>query len=1190
MPSAIDDVSVAASASASVASSQPVSFSIAGSSKASTRPANRQQPFLELGYELRETLGEGEFGKVKLAFHSGTGNKVAIKVFKRSRLDDEEKQLKLMREISILNSVVHKSIVRLFEVLETDELIGLVIELLDQELFDYILNNKFLPEPEAGRLFAQLVDGVNYLHAKGVVHRDLKLENLLLSSENNLVIIDFGFANQFPSRAPDAHDAMQFATPERALAVPDRHFLMATSCGSPCYAAPELVVADGYVGTCADVWSCGVILFAMLAGYLPFDDDPENPHGDNITLLYKYILSDPTPLHLPPHLSPDAQDLLSRMLVPDPELRLTMREVMDHAWLAPFRAVFNVDYSLPPPVPQKDPHRRRSRTPTSSVGSPRSPAPGSIYAPEFSPQMQPQQPMPPVSSATSAAVAAATAAVLAPPPSLTAPLSVPVLNGAGPTAMDVDAQPPARAATTSPTMYAYDMVLPAAETGSERGSSSSSGNSMQIDGPAGFSGAPADVVMSDAHHPHRGMTPPPRPFSVDNSQLSPIRTRTDLDGSPLAAGPTLGLANSASANGMNGNYASSTTHATASSSKRNTFTGFFQKPKGDFLELLKSSISKRRWMKRKDLPMTKEETPTRFVDPAPAPVPAPAPPLVQQQYQPLPAPAAAPTSHGNGGLLATLGRRGDDQVFQRTDVGPETIQHVFDPTAQLPGVPPAAADGADDLPVHRHQRSKSVGGTSIVDTFRRGARSLYETETVYERTDVPPVPVLPDGLLSPVPLPTPPSGPYVSVYGTTSAADALLPSSAMDSPSKQRGRSKSTSGKDRSTPGGHRRGRSLSDVIMGRKRASEVPPPLPSTYFASLAPRIVGEEVARTFPAEAMTSHTPEMALFEARKILEGLGAVVVGHATDPVRGIPGHGDGPFMLKCRIKIGKNGISQARLKAELDALTLLAHDEDYNPVSLPTVAAAAAAASHDDPLNLDRDTAPRRRKSSSASSAYMDSLSVYSGYSVGGNGAAVLPEDYPPLYTQPDVTAAIAAGRTSANPSSVAGLTAAASAPSASSAPAPSATPVLVPGQLQTTAQSYEHAMLAHSTHAAEAANGMFLHDKPVSVHYSSYYSATPTMSAQSRAINEGIHVGAVARTPTKAKLGGRFKGFSFGPDILFTIEVVALPGQAQALGGSGVFALVFHRTKGNSVTYGRIKQIVMSKMYRTDDKLRQVLG
>lgn len=115
---------------------------------------------------------------------------------------------------------------------------------------------------------------------------------------------------------------------------------MATSCGSPCYAAPELVVSEGmYVGSAVDIWSCGVILYAMLCGYLPFDDDPENPDGDNINLLYKYILN--TPLAFPEYVSADARDLLQKMLVPDPAKRCTMKTIMEHNWLRDYRDLFN---------------------------------------------------------------------------------------------------------------------------------------------------------------------------------------------------------------------------------------------------------------------------------------------------------------------------------------------------------------------------------------------------------------------------------------------------------------------------------------------------------------------------------------------------------------------------------------------------------------------------------------------------------------------------------------------------------------------------------------------------------------------------------------------------------------------------------------------------------------------------------
>lgn len=192
------------------------------------------------------------------------------------------------------------------------------------------------------------------MHQKHIVHRDLKLvseeikrrnakksrehpdplpcrlnlnnnlffyhlqENLLLDRHRNIIITDFGFANQFSSAKDD---------------------LMATSCGSPCYAAPELVVSEGlYVGSAVDIWSCGVILYAMLCGYLPFDDDPANPEGDNINLLYKYILN--TQLAFPDYVSADARDLLQKMLVPDPAKRCTMQTVIEHNWLRPHRDLF----------------------------------------------------------------------------------------------------------------------------------------------------------------------------------------------------------------------------------------------------------------------------------------------------------------------------------------------------------------------------------------------------------------------------------------------------------------------------------------------------------------------------------------------------------------------------------------------------------------------------------------------------------------------------------------------------------------------------------------------------------------------------------------------------------------------------------------------------------------------------------
>lgn len=311
-------------------------------------------------YILLQTLGEGEFGKVKLGVHREYGEEVAIKLIRRGSVDNAVRLSKVEREIDVLKvrscsrpkeSVsenadtvrIRPSSIRTLSVcstlsrrkstlasFSTSRTVSRTLSAAAKtpsltlicrtggELFDHILAHRYLKEKDASKLFAQLISGVHYLHRKKIVHRDLKLENLLLDKHRNVIITDFGFANRFEHRQDD---------------------LMATSCGSPCYAAPELVVSDGlYVGSAVDIWSCGVILYAMLSGYLPFDDDPENPDGDNINLLYKYILN--TPLTFPDWISPAAGDLMSRMLIPDPEQRFTLEQVMNHQWLEPYRPLF----------------------------------------------------------------------------------------------------------------------------------------------------------------------------------------------------------------------------------------------------------------------------------------------------------------------------------------------------------------------------------------------------------------------------------------------------------------------------------------------------------------------------------------------------------------------------------------------------------------------------------------------------------------------------------------------------------------------------------------------------------------------------------------------------------------------------------------------------------------------------------
>jgi protein-serine/threonine kinase len=229
-------------------------------------------------YILGQTLGEGEFGKVKMGWKKEGGVQVAIKLIRRDSVANNPSRLpKIYREISILRELSHPNIVRLHEMCETPSHIGIILEYASGgELFDYILNHRFLKDPPARRLFAQLISGVGYLHKKGIVHRDLKLENLLLDKNRNIIITDFGFANTFDPKDELSEEMEDEISGNEALRKMDldslkvhgyrKGDLMQTSCGSPCYAAPELVVSDSlYTGRKVDVWSCGVILVSQTA-------------------------------------------------------------------------------------------------------------------------------------------------------------------------------------------------------------------------------------------------------------------------------------------------------------------------------------------------------------------------------------------------------------------------------------------------------------------------------------------------------------------------------------------------------------------------------------------------------------------------------------------------------------------------------------------------------------------------------------------------------------------------------------------------------------------------------------------------------------------------------------------------------------------------------------------------------------
>lgn len=255
-------------------------------------------------YVLGKRLGVGTFGKVKLATHELTGHQVAVKILNKSRITTLAMDDKIKREIAIMKMFWHPHIIRLYEVIDTDTDIFMVMELVvGGEMFQYIADNGRLPEDEARRFFQQIISGVDYCHRHGVVHRDLKPENILIDMQHNIRIADFGLSNMMT----------------------DGDFLT-TSCGSPNYAAPEVIAGKMYAGPDVDVWSCGVILYALLCGRLPFDDD-------YIPSLFKKIRGGI--YSLPGFLSAPARDLITSMLVVDPTRRISIDEVRNHPWFLP---------------------------------------------------------------------------------------------------------------------------------------------------------------------------------------------------------------------------------------------------------------------------------------------------------------------------------------------------------------------------------------------------------------------------------------------------------------------------------------------------------------------------------------------------------------------------------------------------------------------------------------------------------------------------------------------------------------------------------------------------------------------------------------------------------------------------------------------------------------------------------------
>lgn len=254
-------------------------------------------------YELGRLLGHGTFAKVYHARNLQTGKSVAMKVVGKEKVIKVGMMDQVKREISVMKMVTHPNIVELHEVMASKSKIYFAMELVrGGELFSKISKGR-LKEDVARVYFQQLISAIDFCHSRGVYHRDLKPENLLLDEDGNLKVTDFGLSAFSEHLKQDG--------------------LLHTTCGTPAYVAPEVIGKKGYDGAKTDIWSCGVILYVLLAGFLPFQDD-------NIIALYKKIYRGD--FKCPPWFSSEARRLITKLLDPNPSTRITISKIMDSSW------------------------------------------------------------------------------------------------------------------------------------------------------------------------------------------------------------------------------------------------------------------------------------------------------------------------------------------------------------------------------------------------------------------------------------------------------------------------------------------------------------------------------------------------------------------------------------------------------------------------------------------------------------------------------------------------------------------------------------------------------------------------------------------------------------------------------------------------------------------------------------------
>ena len=256
-------------------------------------------------YQFGKEIGRGAYAIVRECTHKlQVCERYAAKIYEKSKLYDQQKKRNVTREIKVMGLLNHPNIARLYEAIDGPKEIYLIMERIrGGSLFNYIRSreNRRLEETEARRFFGQIVSAINYCHIKGIIHRDLKFENLLLDENKNIKVIDFGFSTIVPVNCK-----------------------LQMYCGTPSYMAPEIFSKRGYFGPPVDVWAMGVILYGMLTGKFPFQGSNENELYKNVSRgLYS----------VPINISSRAKKLISKMLATNPIMRPTCTEIMQDEFL-----------------------------------------------------------------------------------------------------------------------------------------------------------------------------------------------------------------------------------------------------------------------------------------------------------------------------------------------------------------------------------------------------------------------------------------------------------------------------------------------------------------------------------------------------------------------------------------------------------------------------------------------------------------------------------------------------------------------------------------------------------------------------------------------------------------------------------------------------------------------------------------